>query len=148
MRVVALVALDLVVLLALGPQGVVAQVGPPTSWELRQNDPDPFCSNPGATRIDFLVPQSAQIELVVLSSDGNDVVRTLMDGMLAVGAFSVVWNGRDANDVPVPNGTYPYRMTATDAQSAVLFQDTKTATVECVVGVRPDRWGAVKQIYR
>ena len=129
-------------------QDVAAQIGPPTTWELFQNDPNPFCSNPGATRIDFAVPQSASVELVVLSPDGTQVVRTLTNGMLAVGLFSVVWDGRDANNLPVAEGAYPYRMTATDAQAVVLFQGTKTATVECVLSIQPEAWESVKQRYR
>ena len=148
MRLLPLLALELMALLAIAPREVAAQIGPPTMWELRQNDPNPFCSNPGATRIDFTVPQSARVELVVLSPDGNQVVRSLEDAMVVVGFFTVVWDGRVASNMRVSYGMYPYRLTATDAQSNLLFQGTKTATVECIVGVQQDRWGIVKRFYR
>jgi hypothetical protein len=152
MRRLPLLALFMLALLAFAPREVTAQIiiipPIPTVWELRQNDLNPFCSNPGATRIEFQVPQQARVELVVLSFDGNQVLRTLIDATLAVGFHAVAWDGHDASNVPLPNGMYPYRMKATDAQSNVLFQDTKSATVECLVGVQPERWEGVKQHYR
>jgi len=150
MRLLPLLALGLVTLLAFAPHEVAAQIMPPpvTMWELRQNDPNPFCSNPGFTRIDLAMPQSARVELVALSSDGNQVIRTLYDGLLVAGFHALAWDGHDASNTPLPNGMVSYRMTATDAQSNVLFQATKTATVECIVGVQQDRWGIVKRLYR
>jgi len=150
MRLLHFLAIALVPVLAFAPGEVAAQIEPPpiTMWELRQNDPNPFCSNPGTTQIDLLVLQSSRVELIVLSSDGSQVVRTLVDMMLDVGMHRVIWDGRDASNVPLSNGTYPYRMTATNAESTVLFQDTKVMTVECIVGVQPNTWRCVKQHYR
>jgi len=135
-------------LLVFAPLAVHAQVGPPTAWELYQNDPNPFCANPGSTRIEFTVPQSANIQLVVTTPDGTQVLRTLVHGVLAVGLFTVIWDGRNTNGMSLPNGTYPYRMTATDAQSNVLFVGTRTASVECFVGVLEGTWKSIKQRYR
>jgi hypothetical protein len=154
MRLFASSALSLAAVLAfalaLAPLSATAQiVPPPPSWELRQNDPNPFCSDPGGTRIEFGVAQSARIELVVTTSDGSQLIRRLADLVIVnTGTIVVVWDGDDTNGVPVPDGTYPYRMTATDAQSNVLFEDTKTATVACVTGVETDIWGSIKRRYR
>jgi flagellar hook assembly protein FlgD len=138
--------LGLVILLAVGSTETAAQIGPPPMWELRQNDPDPFC--PGATSIVMELPMSARVQLVVLSEDAMQILRTLVDADLQAGVHSVIWNGRDAGGTVLEDGVYPYRMTATDAQMNILFQATRSATLVCLVGVEPSPWSRLKRLYR
>jgi len=120
-------------------------VPPPQSWSLLQNDPNPFC--PGVTRIEFAVPQAAEVEVVVLSTDGTMVVRELVHGALAAGFFTVAWDGQDSNGVVLADGDYPYRLTALDMGGNVLFQDTKTATLSCLVSTERSTWSEIKNLY-
>jgi len=127
----------------------VPDPGPPTAWELRQNDPNPFCTRPGSTRIEWAAPQAAHVRLVVLSSDGTTVLRTLQDGDLVAGLFTLIWDGRDASNVPLADGTYPYRLTATGPTGPILFEATRTATVLCdELEAQPETWSGVRQLYR
>lgn len=117
----------------------------PTQWDLLQNDPDPFCST---TRVVMTVPHTAHVKVEVRDPVTDEVLRTLVDSDLVVGVFAVIWDGRDANAVPVGNASYPYRMTATDAQSNLLFQATRFAQRDCIVGAAARLWEQVKQLYR
>ena len=127
-----------------------AQVGPPTEWVLQQNDPDPYCpETDAATRFDFAAPQSAHVVLAVWSPDSTAVVRTLTDGVLQLGLFTVAWDGRDESAAIVPDGRYPYTLVATDVSTQVLlFSGSRAITVRCVTEVETPAWGAVKQLFR
>jgi hypothetical protein len=141
-------AAAVVVALHLAP--CAAQVEPPVNWELRQNDPDPFCRDPdGATRIVFAAPQAAQVELVVFDPDSTAVVRRLIQGALPAGMFAVQWDGLDETATALPDGRYPYTLVATDmATSEVLFAGSKAATIRCVTATEAHRWGSVKARFR
>jgi len=82
----------------------------PDRFALYQNSPNPF--NP-STRILFDVPQSAQVRLSIYDLSGR-LVRRLLDGTVAAGAHSRVWDGRDSQGKPVPAGIYFIRFTAQD----------------------------------
>ncbi len=122
----------------------------PTEWSLGQNNPDPFCGvGGGGTAIEFAVPVTAHVNVDVWRPDMSSVARHLTDGMLSPGYFTVVWDGRDSLGAFVPNGSYPYRLTATNEErTRLLFQDTKVARIECLTSVESSTWGRVKALYR
>ena len=72
-------------------------------FTLEQNYPNPF--NP-ATRIDFTLPQSAQVKLVIYNHLGQ-MVTTLVNSTLNPGRHSVEWNA-----AAMPSGLYYYRLEA------------------------------------
>lgn len=82
----------------------------PKEFSLSQNSPNPFNM---ATRIDFALPKSSDIELAVYNILGQKVV-TLAEGTFAAGTHSVGWNGLDQNGTIVSTGLYFYRLTASD----------------------------------
>ena len=128
--------------------GALAQ---PPEWSLAQNVPDPFCNvvGDGSTTIAFAVETQAHVLLEVLDTDGVSAVRTLVDGILAAGLHSVIWDGTDSLGVPVPNSSYAYMMTATEeGGTEILFRDTRTAHLNCANPTDPETWGHFKSRYR
>lgn len=79
-----------------------------TSFELAQNYPNPF--NP-STAISFVIPEAAQVMLQIYDVRGQ-LVKTLVDRMLAAGRHEVIWHGDNASGQPVASGVYFYRMQA------------------------------------
>ena len=69
------------------------------------NYPNPF--NPETT-IAFGVPTAGMTSLKVYNMKGQ-VVRTLVNGQMAAGNHSVVWNGTDDNGMAVSSGVYFYK---------------------------------------
>jgi hypothetical protein len=80
----------------------------PAAFALSQNVPNPF--NP-ATIISFAVPASGMVKLGIYNVLGQEV-RTLVNGQLAAGSHSVVWNGRDEMGRAATSGVYFYRLDA------------------------------------
>lgn len=80
----------------------------PNTFSLSPNYPNPF--NP-ETRIDFVLPNSANIRLVVFNLLGQQI-RTLIREKKGAGTFSVVWDGRMDNGQQAASGVYIYRLQA------------------------------------
>ena len=82
----------------------------PDSYGLADAYPNPF--NPQTT-IDFTVPARTRdiVKLDVYNSAGQFVV-SLVDEVLAAGAYQTTWDGRDSQGRQVSSGVYMYRMTA------------------------------------
>ncbi|MHB9030857.1 MAG: FlgD immunoglobulin-like domain containing protein, partial [Candidatus Latescibacterota bacterium] len=80
----------------------------PAAFALSQNVPNPF--NP-ATTISFAVPATGMVRLTVFNVLGQEV-RTLVNGQLASGSHSIVWNGRDEMGRAATSGVYFYRLEA------------------------------------
>ena len=74
-------------------------------YQLKQNYPNPF--NP-STNIEFSIPQSSDVRLIVYNQLGQTVA-TLVDKPLSAGGYSVDWNAEG-----LPSGVYFYRITAGD----------------------------------
>lgn len=129
---------------------VRAQGIPPVTWELRQNEPNPFCpEDDGSARITMILERAAHVELSVWQPDSTAVLRTLVTtDVPGAGMLSVWWDGRDANGALVANGRYPYTFRATDGAAALLFEASRAATVRCTTGVESSRWERIKRFYR
>jgi hypothetical protein len=82
--------------------------GLPPTFALRQNYPNPF--NPGTT-IAYEVFEESTISLAVYSPLGERV-KQLYDGLRSAGEYSVVWDGSDESNAPVPAGIYFYRLSS------------------------------------
>ncbi len=80
----------------------------PTSFALRQNEPNPFGSG---TTIRFDLPVGAKVRLEVFDAQGR-LVRILADERFAAGFHAVEWDRRDGNGHPLRAGVYLYRVRA------------------------------------
>ncbi|NIW45714.1 MAG: hypothetical protein GWN30_13475, partial [Gammaproteobacteria bacterium] len=72
----------------------------PEHYALKQNHPNPF--NPSTT-IEYQLPRAAEVKLAIYNVLGQKV-RTLVNGKLAPGYHSVVWDGRDDRGVVASSG--------------------------------------------
>ena len=84
----------------------------PATIVLQDNYPNPF--NPSTT-IRFSLPMTARVSLAVYDVHGRRV-RTLIAGTKTEGSHEVIWNGTDQSDLPVPSGTYVYRLRTADGE--------------------------------
>lgn len=75
----------------------------PHSYVLEQNYPNPF--NP-ETKIQFSVPENAEVSLVIYDAIGNEI-ETLVSGQMAPGKYSYSW---DASKYA--SGIYFYKLTS------------------------------------
>jgi hypothetical protein len=87
----------------------------PLEYSLSQNYPNPF--NP-TTRIQFSIPESANVTLTIYDITGREVTR-LINEPLGTGTYTATWDGRNANGHIISSGVYLYRITAGS------FVDTK-----------------------
>jgi len=92
------------------------QVPGPPPYEGFELSCHPNPCNPSAT-IDFSLASSVRATLAIYDARGR-LVRTLVDGTLAAGSHSIIWNGTDESGGRVASGVYFYRIAA----------DKKTAT--------------------
>ena len=77
-------------------------------FRLSQNYPNPFNAS---TRIEFELPEAADVKLMVYDIQGREVAR-LVQGFHPSGRYSVSWNGRDNGGQAVASGVYFYRLVA------------------------------------
>ncbi len=73
---------------------------------LEQNHPNPFRAS---TQLTFAIPQAEHVQLAVYDVAGR-LVRVLADEEMAGGRHGLSWDGTDADQQPVPNGVYFYRL--------------------------------------
>ncbi len=80
---------------------------PPTNVCFGPAYPNPAS---GFTRVNFSLPQPANVSLVVYGQHGKHgrafPVRTLASGSFAAGAFTVVWDLKDDAGAPLPPDIY------------------------------------------
>jgi hypothetical protein len=91
--------------LAVSDQGALPQF-----FVLHQNYPNPF--NP-VTTLKYELPAYSQVLLVIYDMRGREVIR-LVDGYMAAGYNTVVWNSGDVTGRPVPSGVYFARLVTTE----------------------------------
>ncbi len=87
---------------------------PTRASRLDANHPNPF--NP-KTNISFYVGTRGPSRLAVFDLRGA-LVRTLVEGELSAGEHTVTWDGLDEQRQHVSSGTYFYRLTTTDGETA------------------------------
>ena len=82
----------------------------PRAFGLKQNYPNPF--NPSTT-IAYSIPEgyTGSVSLRVYDIRGS-LVRTLVEGTMAEGNYSVSWDGKDRSGRVVSSGIYFYRLEA------------------------------------
>lgn len=86
----------------------------PKRFELLQNYPNPFTTS---TTISFNISEPSHVSLKIYNMLGHEV-KVLMDGYRQEGNHSVLWEGTNADGLPVGSGMYFYRMTASDQTKA------------------------------
>ena len=92
-----------------------------TEFALHQNFPNPF--NP-STEIRFDLAENVRVELRIFNSLGQ-LVATPVNEVRLAGAYTVHWDGKNADGVQVPSGLYVYRLQAgsfTDAKKMLLMR--------------------------
>ncbi len=75
-------------------------------WDLEGNHPNPF--NPRTT-ISYSMPEAGAVSLQVFNLRG-ELVKTLVDEVVAAGDHEAVWNGRDNGGAGVASGVYFARL--------------------------------------
>lgn len=117
-------------------------------WLLYQNDPNPFCNDPGNTAIQMAVSVDANCLLIVTNDDGTQILRTIINGALQAGQHSVVWDGRDDAGALLSAGDYPIVFTATDPDSGeLLYEATVIAVIACEMNTDLETWGKIKSCF-
>ncbi|MCK4415319.1 MAG: DUF11 domain-containing protein [Candidatus Eisenbacteria sp.] len=80
----------------------------PTAFALYQSRPNP---GGASVAIRFDLPEARHVTLRILDVTGR-VVGTPLDEHLAPGSYTVPWEPRDMDGVPLPSGVYLYRLRA------------------------------------
>lgn len=83
----------------------------PADFALYQNFPNPF--NPQTT-IEFSLPKSDHTSLMIYNALGQRI-RTLIDGRLSAGPYSVTWDGKSDDDQTVSSGLYFYELKTSES---------------------------------
>jgi len=78
----------------------------PEVTRLYQNYPNPFNPN---TVINFQLSEDGKVNLSIFNIRGQ-LIKTLVDQFRPEGAYSVVWSGRDDENIPVASGIYFYQL--------------------------------------
>ena len=91
----------------------------PSVLSLNSNYPNPF--NPSTT-INFSVPKTASVSLVIYNIRGQKV-KELLNESLEYGNHSVVWNGRDESNRSVASGVYFARLEQSGVAEIVSKED-------------------------
>ncbi len=90
-----------------GVTGVNDEIGQtPTEFAVKQNYPNPF--NP-TTTIKYQLPKASFVSIKVYNVLGSEVA-TLVNGNVAAGYHSVIWNATDNSGAKVNSGVYFYRV--------------------------------------
>ncbi|MCD6250171.1 MAG: M6 family metalloprotease domain-containing protein [candidate division Zixibacteria bacterium] len=84
----------------------------PTTFSLEQNYPNPFNPN---TSIAFDLSEGSAVKLEVFNILGKQV-RVLIDGYVAPGTTTIVWDATDQSGAKVASGTYFYRLTVDNTE--------------------------------
>ncbi len=84
-------------------------------FTLYQNYPNPF--NPSTT-IRFAMDRAASVDLEIVDVSGRVIATLLRGDQKTIGEHTVVWDGRDMNDMNVSSGIYIYRLQTNQASSS------------------------------
>jgi hypothetical protein len=80
----------------------------PREFSLCQNHPNPF--NP-STMIKYDLSQQVEVKLMIFNMLGRHV-RTLVEQTQPAGRYTVTWDGRNEQGLPVSSGTFLYQLRA------------------------------------
>ena len=80
----------------------------PRDFALHANFPNPFNPN---TQIQFDLKEAVDVNLAMYNGTGR-LVRTLVNGSFAAGAYTTTWEGLDDNGRQLPSGVYFYKISA------------------------------------
>nr|MBP9211730.1 T9SS type A sorting domain-containing protein [Bacteroidota bacterium] len=86
----------------------------PMEYALSQNFPNPF--NP-VTTIQYTLANSGRVQLEIFNILGQNV-RTLVDSDQNIGAYAVVWDGKDNHGILLSSGIYYYQIRSKEYRSA------------------------------
>jgi hypothetical protein len=90
------------------PTAITGQIIP-NKLALYQNVPNPF--NP-STVIRFDIPAARTLVTLEIFDVSGQLIHTLINGEVASGRKSAIWNGKDSQGNPVSSGVYFYRLKA------------------------------------
>ena len=91
-----------------------------------------FILKSGAASMNLNLSAAANVTVTVKDANGN-VVATLPQGNLTGGANTLKWDGRDANGVPMADGSYKIVIAANNSSgTAVPFKTSMTMKVDSV----------------
>jgi hypothetical protein len=92
----------------------LADKGLPKSFQLYQNNPNPFNMSTTFTYdIPDLNGEAVNVQLAVYNTQGQ-LVRLVEDRMRTPGQYSVQWNGQDRQGKTISSGVYFYKLIAGD----------------------------------
>jgi hypothetical protein len=90
-----------------GPHGAVpAELQVPDRYALEPNYPNPF--NP-TTKINYQLSRAGYTRLTIYDIQGREI-KTLVNSFQNTGDYSVTWDGRSEEGVPVASGVYMFRL--------------------------------------
>ncbi len=72
------------------------------------------------TDISFILPSDAADVTINLYDEQGNLVDKIEGMALAAGSQTVVWDGKDGSDLPIPSGTYRCEVLAKDASDASI----------------------------
>ncbi|MCI0513424.1 DUF362 domain-containing protein [candidate division KSB1 bacterium] len=78
----------------------------PTQFQLQPNYPNPFNA---VTRITYNLAAAGPVEISIFNIRG-ELIRSLVNAHQTAGAYTLHWNGADANGSPAPSGLYVCRL--------------------------------------
>jgi hypothetical protein len=99
-------------------------IDPPTGASLSQNYPNPFTPVLGSTEFDYTISVAAPASLVIYNQLG-EAVKTLVNGDVGQGSYSVRWDGTDDKGSPVASGSYICKLISGEYSSTIKLTVTK-----------------------
>ena len=94
----------------------------PDAFVLSQNYPNPF--NP-QTSIMISLEEDAQVDLVIYSLLGEEVVRLASNEFRPAGYYNFIWNGLNTSGLKVSTGVYLYHAMVRDKNGKTVLNKTK-----------------------
>lgn len=88
---------------------------------LSQNFPNPFDSE---TSIGFYLPKPMIVDMTIYDINGAEV-RKMVCSKFQSGWSSVLWNGKDNLDIPLPNGYYICTLSVKSYKKSIIIQILK-----------------------
>lgn len=91
---------------------------PPPEFYLKQNYPNPFTDT---TTVEFGFPSGASSSVSVIVYDGMlNPIRTLYSKTAVPGNYSTKWDGKNAQGIQMPAGSYIIELKGSVPQTTIL----------------------------